>query len=1371
MHIFFKVMIAIVVLLNIPVIVYAANTDAYNSGQTTGQFIFLVLIAWGTYKSFSIARRETTSTKCAIALGLSLVGYFILSIFTIIKPYIASPRAIGMIFVMFAFVFFITSMVLAVLGLIEYSRAFVQGKKQAIWAILINTLFIVAVVWGVFQGVANQTNKQRIDQTDNQRIDQVDIKGPITDSELNFMLEDPGRPYSKIKPKVLNSYAKVALMRSNPQIFYMLIPQRMGIDQQIDTEGLLDIAQAALKNNSKRVTIGKAVNRVINGMNGLYFVADAELKNKEFSYVYWVCARNGFYYQQIAFTQKQNKAALLKDADKIFMKFKQIKPDEVCYSIDSKPFGHYKSDQFGYSIDLSGTPWLKWPELKGTIPGADIGGQTGNGVASFFIEFLPLDQGNPGKDAIIGAFFQSIAIDQKDEKLILISDESNDTFHDYTYKILMQEDGALYDYRINIVIHSNYAFCKAVWSDKGVSTVDVFSKQLNDSITFSEPNLSLEHSRLDEQGLLATADMLNRVGIYFENNEKDAKALEYYALAVTRDPKDEVFWDNAMKIFNTLKKHRRAVSLFKKFDKKVTFSNNILTWYAWHLYQSGNKPEALEKYKQLFAGNYSNEEDFKYYIDLLVDAGAFDDINPAFDLFLKQQKNEALRLYQVKTWHGVKHFEKALAVLETLNQQSTDVILWKISNFQGLERHSEAIQLCDDLIAGNKNPGDGYYFKGKSEYNLKWYTQAKKSFESALEITPGDKSTNRYLKDLSGILGQGDNSTIKTKIHPVPLPEKVQARMVKTPDPKYIDEAGAYYQQYCSGYQWGNDGVLKYTMRHKIHIVNSIGANSFSTYTIGFNPLYEQLYVNSLVVRDKKGTIIATGNDDSFFIVDAQNASQKSHDQILNMPIPQIIPGCTIEIVATKILGNYKKFPFTNRALSTSSPVINGMVYVLGDTDKFNLKAENGAIKESFDIGEMAYIYAPIKYRWEPNQVPYHLMLPFVYVNSNERNWVAEGEDYLKKIQKQLILTDDIKQLSLSLIDKKDTKEIKIAKLYSYLQKNYKYLGIEFGSRGQIPYEASLTVQNRYGDCKDHAVLFHHLLKSAGIESHLALLHTSSAILRDMPSRDQFNHIINFIPGKNPLFLDPTDKEAAMSNTSPAYLAGSQSLIIEPGNVRFLQIPDYKTQESQIRVNREFQIQDKTLKIDETLELVGHPAGFMRSFLKVKNKEAHLAWGQSAVHSYYPSATLKKITIKNLQENEKPLRIDFAYVIPGKIQQINEGIIVNTTSLWEHYYLSSDPVNNRRSDFKIEIPFLFTSNTNIKIPSGFNRSDLQKNVHSKTNFGTFELNYIPNKKSMQYQVSATSQKGVFPKNEYQSFYEFKQRILQDSTPNFTFTKH
>ena len=1345
-----------------PVIVFASDKVPLNYGQTAVGSLIALLTAWGVYKCILIARRKTTNAKCALSLGFSLAAFFSIYGMAITKQYFADPRMITAIAGFIALIFFTISMVLAVLGLVEYNKKFTQGKKQAVWAIVLNSMFFLIVVAGILIGVAKNSEKQKEMYASNQDT------APIVNSDLNFTLNNPGKPYVKIKPETISASAKVAFMRGKPQIYYMLLPERIGIDRKMKTESLADIAQANLKAGSQNLNIINTSEKIINGMRGLYFISDATINNRQVSYVHWVCSINGFCYQQIAFSNRKNKASLLKEAEIMFGGFKQIDPGAVCYSEGSIPLKNYESNQFGYSLNLDKTSWLKWIDVNKNFPGADIAGITGDRVAAFIISPILLKDFNPGDEYIIEAFLQSMGIDRNDEKLMLQFSSKAISFQDYVFTYSKSEDSSLFDYKIKISMGEDRAFCIAVWSNTQASKVDGYFKQIDESIKYLKIHPYSESERFDAHGKLIMADIVNRVGIVFENKKNNEKALDCYKLAIAYDPKDDIFWDNAMKVFNRVKQHQFAVQFLKEYEQQISFSNNTISWFAWHLAQSGRKNEALEKYQYLFSSGYENNEDFKYYITLLTELGELEAVDPAYNSYLKQQDNQDLRLHQAQIWFGQNEFEKALNFLKSLDQNSSDVIREQIYNLQELGRYNESLKLCDNLIRKKSYAGDGYFLKGKSEYRLKRYTDAKISFEKSLKHFPGNKTINEYLMELSGILGQGDNSIIKKIILPVPLPEKVMAQMTKPVIPDYIKGFGAYYQQYCYGYQWDPDGTVKYTMRHKIKILNSTGVNNFSTYTIDFNPLYEQLYINNFLIRNKDGDVIAKKDESSYFIVDKNDTSLKSHERTLNMPIPQLSPGCTIEIVSTKILGNYDCFPFVERILSGTYPILNSMVYVLGNAAKYSLKAENGVEIVPFNKGKMAYAYAPMIYQREPKQLPFQMFLPCVHINGIGKNWAAQGEDYLEKIQSKLNITDDIKALAKGLINKNDDNNAKIAKLYNYLQNHYKYLGIEFGSRGEMPYDASKTVNNKYGDCKDHAVLFHHLLKGVGIQNYLTLLNSTHPLQKEMPSRDQFDHMINYIPGQNARFIDTTDKNSATNLLPPTYLAGREALVLEPGNVHFLRIPDYNTQDTMINVHKFSYIVDKILHVEETIKINGHHAAFMRRLLKNKNIEEQQDWGQSLVQAYYPSGTLEKFEVKNLMKNDEVLIIDCLYAVSARLYALKNKVIVNTTGIWEPYYLLSEPANNRKTKFEIKIPFQFSSDNEIKLSEGFEVGEYPKDhLSSETEFGSFDMKFDNNKRKLKYQLQLTAVNGVFSKDKYQAYYQFMQNALTAASPHIT----
>lgn len=1347
-----------------PVTVSAAAGQKDYDANKSVTMVFLLLALWGIYKCFTIAKRPKTNTKCAVSLGLALSGYGVISAGVLVKKLYAFSYLINTVLVLIGMVLFIVSTVLAIIGLLEYKQGFTQGKKQAVWALIVNCVFILLVGYGVVQGFISKAQRHR------SRIAQNQSDADIINVDLNFIVKSPEKPYIRLKPKTINPHASVALFRARPQVYYMLIAEQGGVEMDVTTEDLMEISQAALKSGSQSVEIGEPENIRINGMDGVQFTSEGKINGRELSYIHWVCSNNGYLYQQIAFSERKNEASLHKDAKILFRNFRQKDPGKVCYSAGSDPFGNYESAQFGYRVQLQNTAWTKWSDLNEKVPGADIGGQTGNDTAAFVISVLPFGKDAPGDDAIIGAFFQSMSIDRKNKKLKQVSDDTEGIRHTYLFGYSKNRNGVHTDYKLKILVGEDRAFMLAVWSDLESAELEAFYQQVDEATEFFHPTQAINLQQLDGHGKLVAGDMVNRLGIHFENHDNYQQATKYYSTAVIYDPTDEIFWDNAMKGFNQLKDHQGAIKLIEKYKNSVEPKDTTRSWYAWHLWKNGDDPGALSVYRDLFSSGYDSKEDFRYYVDLLAELRQVEAIDPSFAAFMKGKEDMALRLHQAGIWYKLNAFDKALAVLEKLDQTSTKVVLEKIYNLHALQRHKEILPLCEQLIDGNQKVGDAYYHKGKAEYGLKWYSKSKASFELALEKYPKSNSIKDYLKELSGILGQGDNSVIKRKIAPVPLPDKMKILLSETFDPAYTSGEGAYYLQHVTGYQYDNDGKLKSTLRRKIHIVDSVGANNFSTFTIDFNPLYEQLHVNSLVVKNREGKVTATGNADDYYIVDLNAHDEKSHEKTLNIPIPQLTPGSTFEIVATKTLGNYNTFPFRKNIMASRYPVVFGMVYVIGNTDKVMMRGDNGVQVQLSGNEKIAYVRSPVKYRQEPQQVDYHLELPLVFINGTGNDWRKQGEAYLTKIRKQMIITDDIKKLSQKITDGIDGQTRKIDALYRYLQDNYKYMGIEFGTRGQIPYEASVTVKNKYGDCKDHAVLFHHLLESAGIENYLALVNTDNAIQVDMPSGDQFNHIINYIPSRTKQFWDATDKDSSSDLKAPTYLSGSQALILEPGNVRFKRIPDNCIEDSLIRVKREYRLKDKALFVKEVLELNGIHAAFMRGFLKRKRLKDRQAWGQATVHSYFPSGKLEDLSITDLNDNNKPLRIVLNYAVLRKIHTLKEGLMVNTGGIWESYYLLSEPVKDRQTGFEVEYPFRFVSQNIFHIPEGTVLKEISgSQASSRSDFGSYEVTFQQKEKRAEFRVAVDVKKGIFDKNQYPSYCQFGQEILKTASPNLTFS--
>jgi transglutaminase-like putative cysteine protease len=119
-------------------------------------------------------------------------------------------------------------------------------------------------------------------------------------------------------------------------------------------------------------------------------------------------------------------------------------------------------------------------------------------------------------------------------------------------------------------------------------------------------------------------------------------------------------------------------------------------------------------------------------------------------------------------------------------------------------------------------------------------------------------------------------------------------------------------------------------------------------------------------------------------------------------------------------------------------------------------------------------------------------------------------------------VTDRINKLADEIVKDKKTNDEIAHSLYDWVATNITFAGNCVGLGAVVPHDLNFILDNRIGDCKDHATLLQSLLASKGIESTQALINSGTSYkLPKVPVVSMVNHVINYIPSMN-LFLDST---------------------------------------------------------------------------------------------------------------------------------------------------------------------------------------------------------------------------------------------------------
>src|SRR5215831_2867654 len=213
----------------------ASQSDAYTAGRVAGQLTVLIGVALGIVKCISISRRPTTNFKCVFSLGLVFGAWLLFGLIGVIQranlvPLVGLLSLLAMGSVLAAFI-------LAIVGLAEYAERkgkYYQGRAQAIWTLVLCAFCFIMFGVGAARGLRNGSLPVAQQPSANESLEFRD---------LNFRFRAPGRPWARMDAERLNKAAKVAFLRSHPDVFFMIIPERIG-NTDFTTESLAEIAIA-----------------------------------------------------------------------------------------------------------------------------------------------------------------------------------------------------------------------------------------------------------------------------------------------------------------------------------------------------------------------------------------------------------------------------------------------------------------------------------------------------------------------------------------------------------------------------------------------------------------------------------------------------------------------------------------------------------------------------------------------------------------------------------------------------------------------------------------------------------------------------------------------------------------------------------------------------------------------------------------------------------------------------------------------------------------------------------------------------------------------------------------------------------------------
>jgi tetratricopeptide (TPR) repeat protein len=1018
--------------------------------------------------------------------------------------------------------------------------------------------------------------------------------------------------------------------------------------------------------------------------------------------------------------------------------------------------GRYVSGAFAYEIDPPAGTWMAWPALDDDYAYADVGYL---GVSGYAAVVMPVCwQGEaPSRLALLEVFLSRFG---EEYPTPFVHSESDVSKGSATGTHLVGNepvDGEDFTYHFWIVANEACAYTLAAWGPAR-------DPRTAGDLQWLWGRLQLKNSPAiiagggSEKQKAANAWFLNQVGMHYFDARSYRDAFRFLSQAADLDAGEPAYLMNALRVLVEIDAYREAYDWLQ--PRLPRYGDDLVahSWDAWLAYQTGDTDKAVRVYEELFQAGYREDDEFALYAGLLADREEWDKVEAALDSYASEGMTEALLKLEADLHSRRGDYDEALAILDSIIENrpfSADLFYAKIEVLDQLDRPAEILVLAERLIEKNYRSLESYFYKGYAEYRLKSYLKARDSFTAALKYSPTNSVVNEYLASINSILGEGENASISEVLAAVPLPAELQSLADSANYNATIDGYGAWFLNRTTGYRFDGSETLSRTLRQQIKVQDAQGVAYFSTLEFNFDPAFEQLYVNRLVVRNAAGEKVAEGDPSAYYVTSTVDGFEASTEKTAHLPVPSLAPGMVIEAVVTKrIHVDEGGFPLEAHYLSSSRPIGYSAVFVTGDHDRLQFRSfrvEPPVTRNGSLVWEATN---PVVYRWEPMQPWYDRMLPWVTIATTSDSWREAGEDYLALIADKLD-TERVTDMAARLVEGVDDTHRKIEIISHYVQKELHYEAIEFGRRAYVPKTARETLSDRYGDCKDHAVLLVSMLNAVGVPAQLALVNINQQVLPELPNIDQFDHMIVSVPvdGRR-LYIDATDKDLRLGMTPPRYMAGNHALVLgEPPEL--LPIPEFAIGDSGLQVERDIEtIANSEIRVTEIGVFSGYQAADMRGQLREIEVSDMLATMQRWVADRYSDAIVDDAFVDNVFDASGELVVELQYRLP-----VDAGPF-KLPGFFEATFLDFERLPERRFAFEIPAPLTLSTVTTVRHPpASMLKVAAKKPDADESRFGSWRRRIDSSDERWVLRLEYTSGHDEYGPDEYRAFTDFHRRLV------------
>jgi len=560
-----------------------------------------------------------------------------------------------------------------------------------------------------------------------------------------------------------------------------------------------------------------------------------------------------------------------------------------------------------------------------------------------------------------------------------------------------------------------------------------------------------------------------------------------------------------------------------------------------------------------------------------------------------------------------------------------------------------------------------------------------------------------------------------------------------------------------------------------VKVMNEKGRDAWAELDFGYDSTYERIELDFARTVTTDGQVIVAGGEHIRDVSRYMNFPMYSNARAFIVSMPQVTDGAYIEyklrIVSSKLINDRDlsvtysllgKAPVKHSTITVRSPKDRGMkTSILNEARWPKAFSKDATLSEKDGILEQRYEFRDVPMIVPESQMPNLTQINPAIVFSTFESWDTFAAWWKKLYQDKMTLTEEMKTFVKKLIANAPDAREKARRIYEFCSRKVRYVGIEYGEAGYEPHKAEEVFFNRYGDCKDQAILLVALLRYAGIAAHPVLIPTDEAYdLQEKTVASYFDHAIACadISGER-IYLDATSSTAQFG-VLPTADQDRGVLVFTDKGYEIERTPQQPANGILLAMTMDVK-DDETAQVMRRLEYSGFYAAAYRQYYINTQPSVIKDTLLRKARSLASLAELKDMHIDKVEDfTENPV-LTYSFTAPNLMGRAGT-LRVMPTLIDEH--LGAENIDKNTREFPIDLEGLYTLTTDIEIrlPASLAIEHLPEEVKIENAWYSYSSRYEVMEKSIAVREKFSVKKRFVTPEEYKDFKKSVEVLLGES---------